>query len=152
MQASTLGAAPGAAAAPAAQSYNEIWLEGSPDNHGHLLITDEQGRRTGYLDGKALAEIPGVTAVKGFSAAVWDQEDDLLVDRMHPNPVECVGSTRCRPGGRRSRTSARGFPASAAPLGSGESVRAPIGTRRCGAERVSRPFARIYAKGDPART
>ncbi|WP_159425759.1 hypothetical protein [Streptomyces noursei] len=38
----------------------EISLNGSfTEQHAHLLITDDKGRRTGFLDGKVVNEIPG---------------------------------------------------------------------------------------------
>ncbi|MGB8648789.1 MAG: hypothetical protein WCF84_26365, partial [Anaerolineae bacterium] len=48
-------------AALAAEQYNQIYLTGDEINHAHLLITDAQGRRYGYLpDGSFVTEIPGV--------------------------------------------------------------------------------------------
>ncbi|MFI5779762.1 hypothetical protein [Nocardia sp. NPDC051570] len=40
-----------------------VYLEGDPIRHGHLLITDDQGRRIGYADGKRVNEIPGARFV-----------------------------------------------------------------------------------------
>ncbi len=37
------------------QTYNQIFLDGK----GHILITDPQGNRLGYVDGKIVNEIPG---------------------------------------------------------------------------------------------
>ena len=48
----------GLGAAPAV-AHNEIWLESDPDNRVHLLLTDPQGHRTGFADGKFVDEIPG---------------------------------------------------------------------------------------------
>ena len=44
--------------------YNELRLEGNPTNHAHLLITDDRGRRIGYVGSKFVKEIPGATTVK----------------------------------------------------------------------------------------
>jgi hypothetical protein len=49
------GAATGAKRAAAAPTYNQIFLDGK----GRILITDEQGHRLGYVDGKIINEIPG---------------------------------------------------------------------------------------------
>jgi hypothetical protein len=39
------------------QSFNEIYLDGE----GHILITDNDGNRLGYVDGKIVNEIPGAS-------------------------------------------------------------------------------------------
>ena len=38
-----------------AQQFNQIFLDGD----GHILITDDNGNRLGYVDGKIINEIPG---------------------------------------------------------------------------------------------
>ena len=45
----------GAKLAVTAQQHNQIFLDGD----GHLLITDDDGHRLGYVDGKLVNEIPG---------------------------------------------------------------------------------------------
>lgn len=55
----------------AAQQYNEITLNGNPDNHAHVVLTDDQGRRTGVIDGKQVNDIPGVTVVKNIANQTW---------------------------------------------------------------------------------
>ncbi|MBI4675174.1 MAG: hypothetical protein HY741_26330 [Chloroflexi bacterium] len=53
-------------AAPTAE-YNQIFLDGNPVHHAHLLITDENGKRYGYLpDGMFVTEIPGVQVQRTF--------------------------------------------------------------------------------------
>lgn len=37
-----------------------ITLEASPNNHGHLVLTDPQGRQTGFVGGRFVNHIPGV--------------------------------------------------------------------------------------------
>ncbi len=44
----------GGVLASSAQQYNQIFLDGE----GHILITDENGNRLGYVDGKIVNEIP----------------------------------------------------------------------------------------------
>jgi hypothetical protein len=39
------------------RKFNEVFLDGE----GHILITDENGKRLGYVDGKIINEIPGAT-------------------------------------------------------------------------------------------
>lgn len=39
--------------------YNEVSLPNPGDEHAHLLITDQKGRQTGYLNGKLINRIPG---------------------------------------------------------------------------------------------
>lgn len=36
-----------------------VYLDGEPKDHGHLLITDDAGRRIGFVNGKRVNEIPG---------------------------------------------------------------------------------------------
>lgn len=54
------------------QKYDEIWLNGE----GHLLLTDGQGRRFGYVNGDLVQEIPGVSYALGSDAASWFTDDD----------------------------------------------------------------------------
>jgi hypothetical protein len=42
-----------------ATSYEDIYLDGDPNNHAHLLITDSQNHRVGYAGGTFVNEIPG---------------------------------------------------------------------------------------------
>lgn len=49
------GATGGAKRATAKQTHNQIFLDGK----GRILITDEQGNRLGYVNGKIVNEIPG---------------------------------------------------------------------------------------------
>ena len=48
--------------------FNELRLEGNPFNHAHLLITDDQGRRIGYVGSRFVNEIPGASAVRPRTA------------------------------------------------------------------------------------
>jgi hypothetical protein len=59
------------------QQYNEIYLDGATDVHAHLLITDSQGRRTGYVGNKLVKEIPDVVVEESFSG-------DLFKDSPEP--------------------------------------------------------------------
>jgi hypothetical protein len=56
----------------------QIALAGDPSNHGHLLITDPQGRRTGYVGRRLVTEIPGSHARFPLADQNW---------RLHPEPV-----------------------------------------------------------------
>ncbi|HXL94285.1 MAG TPA: hypothetical protein VN969_35595 [Streptosporangiaceae bacterium] len=51
-----IGAAPPKGGSPA-----EVFLDGGLTSHGHLLLTDDAGQHTGYLDGKLVNQIPGAT-------------------------------------------------------------------------------------------
>ena len=51
------GALSGAKLAAPAQAYNQIFLDGK----GRILISDEDGNRLGYVDGKIINEIPGAS-------------------------------------------------------------------------------------------
>ncbi len=58
----------GAILAAAATQYNELYLDGDPEVHAHLLITDEAGKRYGYLpDGKFVTELASVKSERVFS-------------------------------------------------------------------------------------
>jgi hypothetical protein len=46
-----------------ASMYNEMWLEGNPYNHGHLLIRDAQGHAIGYDHGNFVTQFPGASAL-----------------------------------------------------------------------------------------
>ncbi len=52
---------------PADERYTEITLQGDPRNHPHLVFEDDQGRRTGIVDGTMLHEIPDVEVVKTYA-------------------------------------------------------------------------------------
>lgn len=51
--------------------YTEITLGGDPRNHPHLVFTDDEGNRTGVVDGKMLQEIPDVEVVKTYATQNW---------------------------------------------------------------------------------
>lgn len=58
----------GSMLAAAATQYNEIYLDGDPVVHAHLLITDEAGKQYGYLpNGKFVTDLPGVKSERTFS-------------------------------------------------------------------------------------
>ena len=56
---------------PESEQYTEITLSGDPRNHPHLVFTDDQGRRTGIVNGRMLREIPDVEVVKTYAARNW---------------------------------------------------------------------------------
>jgi hypothetical protein len=55
----------------AAEQYNEITLNGNPDNHAHLVLTDAHGRQTGVIQGKQVNDIPGVTVENNIANQDW---------------------------------------------------------------------------------
>jgi len=58
----------GSMLAAAATQYNELYLDGDPAVHAHLLLTDESGKQYGYLpDGKFVTDLPGVKSERTFS-------------------------------------------------------------------------------------
>jgi hypothetical protein len=67
----SVGAARRAVGAPHRVRYDQISLTGDPDNHGHLLLTDRQGRRTGFVRGRIVNRIPGVHVVRHLTARNW---------------------------------------------------------------------------------
>jgi hypothetical protein len=48
-----------------------IYLTGSATNHAHVLVTDQKGRRLGYINGKLVNEIPGAHYILLTSDQVW---------------------------------------------------------------------------------
>jgi len=60
-----------------AQGYNQLWLEG--DNKAgsklDLLITDDQGRKLGFVDGTLVNEIPGASYVIPRSGPTTLEDD-----------------------------------------------------------------------------
>ena len=68
----------GKLAAPDLQ-FNEIFLDGE----GHILITDDDGNRLGYMDGKIINEIPNAR----YTAFRMDASGDT------PEPIYSVPST-----------------------------------------------------------
>jgi hypothetical protein len=67
------GSAAGLAAGP---TYNEIYLDANPADHGHLVITDAQGRRTGYVNNKLVNDIPGAKVDQSFMNDDWRINDE----------------------------------------------------------------------------
>lgn len=55
-----------------ADRYTEITLGGDPRNHPHLVFEDDEGRRTGVVDGEMLQEIPDVEVVKTYAIQNWE--------------------------------------------------------------------------------
>lgn len=51
----------------ASERFTELSLTGDNANHPHLLLSTEDGKRTGIVDGKLLQEIPGVQVVRQWS-------------------------------------------------------------------------------------
>jgi hypothetical protein len=46
-----------------AGQYEEVSLLGDSLNHGHLVITDAAGRKTGFVDGRFVDQIPGAQVI-----------------------------------------------------------------------------------------
>jgi hypothetical protein len=57
---------------PAGKRVAELTLDGDPQNHPHLVFSDDQGRKTGIVNGKLLQQIPDVQVVKAYSTANWN--------------------------------------------------------------------------------
>jgi hypothetical protein len=57
---------------PSSQDYNEIALEASDTEHAHLLLTDEQGHKTGYDNGHFVEDIPGSHAIFPTADRDWE--------------------------------------------------------------------------------
>lgn len=57
---------------PEDEQYTEITLSGDPRNHPHLVFEDDEGNRTGIVDGRMLREIEDVEVVKTFATQNWE--------------------------------------------------------------------------------
>lgn len=67
-------------------SQLEIYLESdSETDHGHLLITDPQGRRVGYVNGSVVNEIPGAQVIA--SQSLDNFKDDVEPEYKVPDDV-----------------------------------------------------------------
>jgi hypothetical protein len=52
--------------------YIEVAITAKQAQHPHLLFTDSQGRRTGFVGGRLVAEIPGIQVIQNYSVQNWD--------------------------------------------------------------------------------
>jgi len=52
----------------AGSRYNEIRLQGGGDEHGHLLIVDSKGRKTGRVGKRIVNQIPGARVLRRTSS------------------------------------------------------------------------------------
>jgi hypothetical protein len=52
---------------PKGKQFSELTLTGDPENHPHLILTDEKERQTGIVDGRIVEDIPGVQMVRRFA-------------------------------------------------------------------------------------
>jgi hypothetical protein len=57
---------------PSNERYNEIALEANDVNHAHLLITNDQGQKLGFDNGKFVEEIPGAKALLPTADQDWE--------------------------------------------------------------------------------
>ncbi|MFD9963633.1 hypothetical protein [Amycolatopsis sp. NPDC059020] len=87
------GSTGSAGSAPAPGEAVEIFLNGNPRDHGHLVITDDAGRRTGYVNGKLVNEIPGAQAMTRL-AATWEEnlEPYYILPKGVPFKITLDGS------------------------------------------------------------
>ncbi len=56
----------------AGSDTEEIYLDGSDTNHADLLVTDQAGRRVGYVGRRLVDEIPGAQVVQLIANRDWD--------------------------------------------------------------------------------
>lgn len=71
--------------------YNQITISGSADQHARLLITDERGRRTGYLNGRLVNRIPGARVLPQASGEIaFSSNDSLERYADSPEPVYLI--------------------------------------------------------------
>ncbi len=84
----------GSMLAAAATEYNELYLDGDPAIHAHLLIADESGKQYGFLpDGTFVTDLPGVKSERTFSGLDDDTpEPTYFVPTGMAFPVTIDGS------------------------------------------------------------
>lgn len=86
-----------------------MFLQGDASDHGHLLLTDDQGRKFGYVGKDFVTEIPGVQVVTPMlGVAVWNAHtepvyripsdlkvsltlDGSTLERRDPTDVVAIG-------------------------------------------------------------
>lgn len=74
------GARAGAVLAAETAATEEISLDADSDNHGHLLITDDQGRRIGYAGGAFVNDLPGASAGFPRQDRVWKESEEPVYE------------------------------------------------------------------------
>ncbi len=82
-----------------AHQFNEIALEGDPANHAHLLISDAQGRHTGYIRHQFVDEIPGAQILRRLNNRSWKEsaEPVYLIPAGRSISVRVDGATLTQP-------------------------------------------------------
>jgi len=85
--------APARTAAERAREYTEITLEGAPDNHARMLLTDARGRHTGWVGNRFVEHIPGVQVIEPLNNRDWleDSEPVLRVPTGRPVSIAVDG-------------------------------------------------------------
>jgi hypothetical protein len=75
-----------AALLPSKYNYIEVALVGIGADHPHLVFTDPSGRRTGYVGGRLVQQVPGITVVQNFSVQNWNssREPTFHLPLGHP--------------------------------------------------------------------
>jgi hypothetical protein len=64
------------AGGPATAGYDLLSLTADPVNHAHLLIGDREGRKTGYVEGRLVNEIPGASVIPTFQNQNWRESPE----------------------------------------------------------------------------
>jgi hypothetical protein len=52
--------------------YVEVAITSNQHQHPHLVFQDDQGRRTGYVNGRLFNQIPGIAVVQNYSVQNWN--------------------------------------------------------------------------------
>jgi hypothetical protein len=66
-------------------NYNQVRLDGTSNEHARLVIEDAKGRKTGYVGGRFINQIPGAKVLPRSSAGVQLKGKTLWKDS--PTPV-----------------------------------------------------------------
>jgi len=76
-------------------AYDDIYLDGGDVEHGHLLITDSEGRHIGYLNGSLVNTIPGAHILNTTNNQDWAEssEPDYLVPDGFQYSITVDGSS-----------------------------------------------------------
>jgi len=82
-----------------APAMEEVYLDGSDTDHADLLITDDEGRRFGYVNGQLVQEIPGAHVEQMVADQDWAEntEPHFFVPAGQTYRVLVDGSALKRP-------------------------------------------------------
>jgi len=84
---------------PLSKQYDQLTLVGNPANHGHLILHDDKGHVSGFVNGRIVNDIPGVRVQTTITSQNWNvaPEPTYLVPPDLAVGVSVDGSALTRP-------------------------------------------------------